>query len=229
MKLGETASHDVVCKAKVDGKAIEVAVNECSVKEVSPGVYNYKETIRWTGPKPKSFVDMDEAKTLKAALPQALATDASVKRLADNLAKSVILTMMGPPDPLITEIMSQLMMNPDLAQHKISARLGDGLDSALQAEFGNKMTAEQRRATIQKLVETVFQSTAASTNVDPAKGPNKDNSSMTALTFSVKMPGKIISTNGTLDKLTNEVYWGMYPEAASIGQDIVLTASCQAK
>jgi hypothetical protein len=103
------------------------------------------------------------------------------------------------------------------------------LYSALESEYGDKMTLQQRQSTVKKLVESVFKSTTEKTNVDPTKGPDKENSSLTALTFSVKMPGKIISTNGDLDKLTNEIYWGMYPEAASIGQEIVLTATCQAK
>ncbi len=227
MQLGETASHDVVCRAKSNGKTVDVAVNECSVKETSPGVYTYREAIHWIGPKPKSFVDIDAAKILKSALPPSVATDASVNRLVEAVIKETVMAFMGPPDPLITTIFSQLMMNPDLAQRKISARMNDGLEKALIEEYGDKLSAEQRRVTVKKLVDAAFKSTSDKTDVDPTKG--KDNSSMSALTFSVQLPGKILSSNGLLDKATNEVYWGMYPEAASLGQDIVLTASCQAK
>lgn len=229
MQAGETLKRDVVCRTKSDGKYVEAAVNECSVKETSPGVYTYREVIHWVGPKPKTMVDMDAVKTLKTALPPALATDASVQRLADRVAREFVLTLMGPPDPLFTSILSQIMMNPDLALRKLSARIGDGLDKALVAEYGDKMTPDQRKSTIQKLVASAFKSTANKANVDPTKGPDKDNAAGTALTFSVRLPGKILSTNGEIDKLTNEVYWGMYPEAAALGQDIVLTATCQAR
>ena len=229
MQLGEIASHDVVCMAKSEDKSVEVAVNECSVKETSPGVYTYREAIHWIGPRPKPMLDLDAVKTLKAALPPALATDSSVAHLADSVVREFVLTFMGPPDPLLTTIFSQIMMNPDLAQHKLSATMSAGLDQALKTEYGDKMTAEQRVVTVKKLVDATFKSTSDKANADPTKAQSKDNMTMTALTFSVKMPGKITSTNGLIDKLTNEVYWGMYPEAAALGQDVVLTASCQAR
>ena len=153
MQLGETLKRDVVCISKAGGKTTEVAVNECSVKETSPGVYTYRETIHWIGPSPKPTVDMDAAKALKGALPAAVATDASVRHLADTLEREFMLTFMGPPEPLMTTIVSQIMMNPDLAERNIAARMGDGLNTALMTEYGGKLTAEQRRATVQRLVE----------------------------------------------------------------------------
>jgi hypothetical protein len=228
MKAGETANHDVVCRAKADGKVVDVCVNSCLVKETAPGVYTYTETIHWIGPKPKDLIDAGFDKVLKSALPATVATDASVKHLSEKFSREFLLTLMGPPDPLFTSIMSQIMMNPDLAMRKLSARMGEGLDQALKDEYGDRMTAEQRHGTIKKLVDVAFKSTSDKTNVDPTKGPDKDTGSMSALTFAVKMPGKITSSNGLIDKLTNEVYWGMYPEAAAMGEDIVLTATCQA-
>ena len=55
----------------------------------------------------------------------------------------------------------------------------------------------------------------------------KDDSGMASnLTFSVQMPGKIISSNGEVNHSTHTTFWGLYPETAAMG-DIVLTATCQ--
>ncbi len=41
--------------------------------------------------------------------------------------------------------------------------------------------------------------------------------------FIVKSAGKVISSNGEVDDLTGEVYWALFPEAASL-QPVTLTA-----
>ena len=166
---------------------------------------------------------------LKDALPPAIGTDANIHKLGDRLGKEFILVLMGPPEPLFTTILSQIMMSPDLAQHKFSSKFGDIIDKVLSEEFGDKLSDKDRLKAVQKLTESAFKSTASKANQDPSKAKPNDASAGSSLTFAVKLPGKILSTNGNIDKLTNEVYWGMYPEAASVGNDIVLTASCQAK
>jgi hypothetical protein len=42
----------------------------------------------------------------------------------------------------------------------------------------------------------------------------------------VKSPGRVNSSNGEADELTGEVYWALFPEAASM-KDVVLTAVCE--
>jgi hypothetical protein len=41
--------------------------------------------------------------------------------------------------------------------------------------------------------------------------------------FIVKIPGKVISSNGEVDELTGEVYWALFPQAAAL-KPVVLTA-----
>jgi hypothetical protein len=43
------------------------------------------------------------------------------------------------------------------------------------------------------------------------------------LIFIVKAPGRVVSSNGEVDELTGEVFWGMFSEAAAF-KDLVLTA-----
>ena len=44
------------------------------------------------------------------------------------------------------------------------------------------------------------------------------------MTFVAQLPGKVIATNGEVNAVTHEVFWGLYPQAAATG-DIVLTAT----
>ncbi len=44
--------------------------------------------------------------------------------------------------------------------------------------------------------------------------------------FIVKMPGRVVSSNGEVDDLSGEVYWALFPEAASL-KNLVLTATCE--
>jgi len=230
LSLGESLKRDVVCKAKTESGYVEAMDNECSVKQTAPGEYTYREVLHWSGPKPKQMIELDAVAHLKALLPASIATDASVRRVAESVTREFGLLLLGPPDPLITTIFTQVMMNPELAMHRISDRLVDGIDRALKTEYGNKLTDVQRRTVVEKLLKAAMDSTTQKANIDPTKAPNsKDAGVGVALMFSVKLPGKIISTNGNIDRSSNEVYWGLYPEAASFGQDIVLTATCRAK
>jgi hypothetical protein len=65
-------------------------------------------------------------------------------------------------------------------------------------------------------------------SADPTKAgdkPDLGDAALAALTFSVKLPGKIVSTNGERDDFAHEVYWSVYPQAAALG-DVEMTAVC---
>jgi hypothetical protein len=49
---------------------------------------------------------------------------------------------------------------------------------------------------------------------------------MVPLLFAARCPGRILSTNGQYDESNNEVFWALYPEAATF-EDVVLTATWQ--
>ncbi len=196
-------------------------VNEVSVTRLAPRRFEYRETLRWTGPAPKdmSFKPEDLA-DLKAVLPKALATDENVRGIADKMAVLIMPMMFGPGDPLL----AIGLMHPDLAQRRASARIGSLMLKALEEQFGDKMTLAQRRAVAMKLIETSF-AQAKPKPPDPAAGPpsSKGGAELTPLMFILKSPGKIISSNGEVDELTGEVYWALFPPAASF-KPVLLTA-----
>ena len=62
---------------------------------------------------------------------------------------------------------------------------------------------------------------------DPGKADqNNDPTEMIPLTFSVKLPGKIISSNGELDAFSGEVYWAMFAISPTL-EDVTMTAICE--
>jgi hypothetical protein len=232
-KLGDTQKQDVAVKGKGKGENTLLLVNQASVQETEPGKLTYREVLHWQGPLPKDTEkpDAEMLADLKNALPPALATEANVNEIGKAMNREFLLALFGPPDPMISHLLSQIVMQPDLAEREITRRMGSPMDRILTAKFGNAMSLQERRRTIVKLFSGVFKTTQSKfkskTNPDPNKPANEESSSLVSLTFNVKLPGKIVSTNGQTDEFTNEVYWGVYPEAAALG-DIVLTATCEA-
>jgi hypothetical protein len=119
------------------------------------------------------------------------------------------------------------LMHPDLALRRASQRIGGVLTKVLEDQFGSRMRPEERREVTRKLIDTTF-TLAKPSKPDPAAGPPSSNqgAGLTPLMFVVKTSGTVVSTNGEKDDLTGEVYWALFPEAATL-QPVVLTAVVQ--
>ncbi len=226
--LNEVITHDITVLSKDDkkGTTTPVLVNETSVKETAPGVFTYTERLHWVGPMPKNLLDVDSKKMLLKFLPADLATEENAKRCSVALEKELLMVFMGPPDPLFGQLMS-IIANPDLAKFKLSARLRAPIEKVLADQFGQKLSAPDRNKITTRIVNETFDSSQAKYNPagDPTALGNKSDTtgSGTALTFSINYPGKLVSSNGDTDPGAHRVFWGMYPEAAVLG-DITLTA-----
>lgn len=195
-------------------------VSEVSVKKVGPKRYEYRETITWVGtpPKPPEINAKDLAE-LKAALPKDLATDENVRALAERTAVQLLPMLFGPNDPLL----ATGMIHPELAERRARQKIGSIVLKALEEQFGEKMTVEQRRSVASRLISGSF-TAAKPSKPDPMEaGEKKDSAGLIALTFVLKAPGKLVSSNGDYDELSGEVFWALFPEAASV-QPVVLTA-----
>ena len=224
MAAGASLKGDLSLKEDAPGKL--KLVNEVKVTRAGPRRFEYRETLHWTGEPPKNMganIKPEDLAEIKASLPKPLATDENARALAEKTAVLAIPLLFGPGDPLL----AMGLMHPDLAERRASQRIGALLLKALEEQFGDKLTPEQRRAVARKLIEKAF-SSAKPSQPDASAGPpsGKNSSGMTPLMFIVKAPGKVISTNGEVDELTGEVYWALYPEAASL-QDVVLTMICE--
>jgi len=225
---GASLDGDVSVKADPAGKL--KLVNHVTVTRLAPRRFEYRETLHWKGDRtniPGKIKPEDVAK-IKAALPTPLATDANVRALADKTAELSIPLLFGPGDPLL----AMGLMHPDLAVRRAGQRMGALMVKALEDQFGDKLTPAERRDVARKIIQETF-SMAASTpkmgSGNPSPGATQVNGSGFApLLFIVKSPGRVISSNGEVDDLTGEVFWGLFPEAAAF-QDVVLTAVVEAE
>lgn len=227
---GMTQKQDIAIKSGDKGKPGVFVVNEATVRNIGPGKWEYHETLHWNGKAPDMMdaVDPSEIKAIKAGLPAALATDTLAKQLAAAVNRELWHVMFGPGDPLISR-WTQLMMQPELVERQMMSRMSPGIDKALIAQLGDKMSPEDRRACVRQIVGGMVGELNSKTGADPTKlggdKPDFGNAALAALTFSVKLPGKIVSTNGERDDYTGEVYWAVYPQAAALG-DVEMTAVC---
>jgi hypothetical protein len=220
---GETVKADVALKGGDAGKLS--FSNEAKVTRNGRRI-EYTETLRWIGDRPKDFGQIKPADLaeLTAVLPPALRTEANARALADRTAAQILPVMFGPGDPLL----AVGILHPDLAERRISQRIGVVMMKSLEEQFGDKLKPAERQAIVRKLIEKGMGSTQPS-KPDPAAGPpdkSGGSAGLTPLMFIVKMPGRMVSHNGTLDDLTGEVYWALFPEAAVL-KEITLTAVCE--
>ncbi len=214
---GGKLQGDVTLKGGEPGKI--TLVNEVTVTRLAPRRFEYRETLKWKGDPPKPNLKPEDLAEIKAALPKSLATDENARALAAKAAELIFPVMFGPGDPLL----AIGLLHPDLAERRMTQRLGAVMTKALEEQFGDKMTVSERRDVVRKLIATSFASSKPS-QPDPSAGPpSSKGSGLTPLMFIVKTPGRIVSSNGEVDDLTGEVYWALFSDAASL-KDLVLTA-----
>jgi len=207
--------------------------NEVSVREVAPGRLEYREVLRWNGARPTDLAKADEelAATVKSALPPALASDgALVAAVQRDIQRSFFRLLMGPgADP----IFATFLTHQDLAEYRIRQRLASAVVASVEANVGDKLPPTERKAVSDKLIADMSKAFAAQTKSkagppDPSSGgEEKDESGpLVAVFVRVKMPGKVVETNGEYDPLTGEVIWPMYSQAVAL-EDVTLTAICE--
>ena len=216
---GTSLDGDLSLKGGEPGKLM--LVNHVTVTRSGPRRFEYRETLHWKGEPPKLTENLkpENLAEIKAALPKPLATDANAQRLAEKTAALILPVLFGPGDPLL----AVGLLHPDLAERRLSQRIGAVLLKALEDEFGDKMQASERREVARKLIATGFD-TSKPSQPSPASGPPASKgSALTPLMFIVKPPGRVVSSNGEVDELTGEVYWALFSDAASL-KDVVLTA-----
>lgn len=224
---GDVDSKDLVV---LTGKHTTLA-NSTSIRQIKPGVWEYREALHWDG-----HAEADEMlgtkeliPLIEKALPSTFATRSNARILAKSILPQLRSSVLGPPRPLLYDAIG----NPDLAIVLLGNDISKSLHDSLQQQFGNKMTPEQQAGVVRRVISLVIGQLTSSGNnkayagPDTTKFPDADSShdagSLTSLTFVLRPPGKVLSTNGIYNEYTGEVVWGLYPEAARSG-DVILTA-----
>lgn len=218
-KLGESISRDIQVKEKDK----VVCVNEVTVSQIAPGKYEYKETIRYIGAK-KPETEKPTAELLgvfKSVLPEGT-DDATVKRMVGKFFVEMWHVIFGPPDPML----SSLLFSPDLAERRMKAKFGKAMDKILAQEMGDKLDKDARLKVIRALVAKLDSDQVLGGEKEKQKEESGGNDNLVAMFSSVKLPGKIVETDGEIDEVSGEVFWAFYPESAQVG-DVVLRAVCE--
>jgi len=218
LHAGDDLKGDLSIKADADKMQL---VNDVTVKRLAPHRFEYRETLSWKAPRGDiGEIKPEQLDLIRAALPKPLATDANVHGLAARVSTLVVPLMFGPGDPLL----ALGLMHPDLAERRASQRIGTVMMKALEDQFGDKMSVDERKQTVRKVIAGSFAS-ARPSQPDPSAGPPDKSSSsgLTPLMFILKTPGRVVSSNGEMDEFTGEVFWALFPEAASLN-DVTLTA-----
>ena len=214
--------RDILVRRKDKGPVL--VSNNVVVREISPGRWQYTETLHWNGDKPAELTNppAEAIASIKAALPASIATDANAKALATGLIRGLWGAMFGPGQ----SVLLQLMLQPDAAEHVLMQRLGKSIDPTLGETVGSRLTAEERRATVKRLIAAMSAQAQAKGSPAPSgsSSASKAGTEMPSMTFTLKPPGAILETNGESDEYANEVWWTLYPEAAALG-DVVLKAT----
>jgi hypothetical protein len=232
LRAGAALRRDVVVREK-DTRLW----NEASVRQIRPGVWQYREVLHWAGPKPtprsarkREFREL--IRLFQRALPARLATAGNARELAQTTERIAAKMLVGPPRPLLMEALT----SPELAVYHFSLRLGQEVDRALRRKFGARISNAERYSTVRQVVASARSavehegrsySESMKSQMAGAKGAsrNTDRSfSNVTMTFVLRVPGRILETNGEVNPYTGEILWALYPEAVAAG-DVVLLAT----
>lgn len=218
LAAGASLAGDVSIKA---GGKLRLT-NEVTVTRAGPHRFEYRETLQWKGDPGQPLRDLkpEDLAGIKSVLPKPLASDANARALVDKLAVLLVPALFGPVDPLL----AMGLLHPDLAARRLGQRIGTLVIKALEDQFGDQLTAAQRKEVARQLIQGTF-SSAKMTPPDPAAAASakNDTGSLTPLMFILKTPGRVVSSNGEIDELSGEVFWALFDAAASV-QNVVLTA-----
>ncbi|HEV2688811.1 MAG TPA: hypothetical protein VGV35_09660 [Bryobacteraceae bacterium] len=219
MAAGSSLQADVSVKGGEPGKLN--LVNEVTVTKAGPRRFEYRETLRWKGDPAKSMANIkpEDLARIKGDLPKALATDANARALAQKTAELIIPMLFGPGDPLL----AIGLLHPDLAERRAGQRMGTVMVKVLEEQFGDKMSPAERREVARKMIQGAFSSNKVSPPDPSSPDQGSKGPALVPLTFIVKTPGRVVSSNGEVDELAGEVFWALFSEAASF-KDVVLTA-----
>ena len=219
-KPGEGVVTDIIIREK----DVTKLKNFVTVRKLDGNRIEYYEKIVFTPGTEKAQKDVDSyIAEMKKIMPAGKATDEDYKVMARKSGTALIRILMGPDDHLF----GTLILNPDGAARRLRSKLGVIENKVLTDQLGDKMTQAERDDVIKKMLATFDSSKFASQKPDP----NSDQGSQSQADFvgmsvAVKLPGKIIETNGEIDGYTGEVFWDFASNSAET--DVLeLRAVCQ--
>jgi len=221
-KAGDGPVTDIIIREKEATKLKNFVV----VRKLEGNRIEYYEKIVFVTPnKDKQDKDVDQyIAELKKAMPEGIGTDADYKAMSKKTSTALIRIFFGPDDHLFGTI----ILNPDGAVRRLRAKLGVIESKILAEQFGERMSQAARDDVVKKLLST-FDNSKVLANSKPSANPDQANQSQAdfvGMSVSVKLPGKIIESNGEIDSFTGEVFWDFASNSAE-PEVLELRAICQ--
>jgi hypothetical protein len=209
-KPGEGPVTDIVIREKETTKLKNFVV----VRKLEGNKLEYYEKIVFLTPNgEKQDKEADEyIKQMKKFMPPGKATDEDFKAMAKKSGTALVRVLLGPDDHL----MGTLILNPDGAARRLRSRLGIIENKVMLEQLGGKMTQAERDGVVQQILQTFDKETILGKN-KPSANPDQANQSQAdfiGMSVAVKLPGKVIETNGEIDGYTGEVFWDFASNSA---------------
>ncbi len=221
LKVGEGPITDVIIKDKSGTRYKNYVI----VRKLEGNRLEYYEKIVLIGdPKPRSTSEANDfRKEMRAALPAGLATDADLDAIAKKSEVAITRLLFGPDDHLL----GSFLLNLDGAVHRIRNRMGGIEDRLLSEQFGSRLSEADRRKTVNTLLAKLDDSNMLdSKKPSPNQESDDSQSGMIGMSVAVKLPGKLVSTNGEVDTYSGEVFWDFMSSSAE-PDTLELRAICQ--
>ncbi len=214
---------DIIIKNKKGTKYKNFVV----VRKLDGNRLEYYEKIVLVGDPPvrDSSEQKNFEKDLREVLPAGKASDEEIKRISQLTESALIRLIFGPDDHLF----GMMITNLDGAVRRLRNKVGATESKILSEVLGNKLTQEERDTVVKGLLAK-FDSDSVGQNTLPSPASESDSKDDQAqfigMSAVVKLPGKIVETNGEIDDYTGEVYWDLTSNSADTGI-VELRAVCQ--
>ena len=226
LKRSFDAGEDPVTDIIIREKGTTKLKNYVMVRKL-PGnrLEYYEKIVSITPNNEKQEKDMgDFISELKKAMPDGVGTDADYQAISKKTNVSISRMFFGPDGHLF----GTLILNPDGALRRLRSKLGVIESKILAEQFGDRMTQGQRDDVVRKLL-TSFDNSKVMSNAKPSASPEQSSQSqadMVGMSVSVRLPGKVIESNGEIDSFTGEVFWDFASNSAE-PEVLELRAVCQ--
>jgi hypothetical protein len=217
---GDAYRRDLILSHDAAGGIGQQLESEVTIRRDGARRWQYREVLRWHGPRPKPFLDRERElqRRLLEELPDGLASEKEVRDLARRSLRAGWRILVGPVEGWQTG-----PGHEEFAERHAQMRLGIALDRLLAQKFGRKLAPENRRTVVRKLV-AVIPSTAGEAGQEFENWFDANETGRISLMFTVKLPGRLIATNGEFDPVAGEVLWGLYAAAPAL-EEVVLVAT----
>jgi hypothetical protein len=220
-RAGETLRRDLVVKRDEAGKVTQRLASEITMREDGARRWHYLEVLRWHGPRPTPLLDRERElrRLLEEGLPEGLTSEEDLKDLVAHTVHAAWRVLVGPG-----EGWQAGLGHAEYGERHARMRLGIAIDRLLVGKLGRRLADDKRRAIVRKLVAALPLRAGEETN---ARFDENDAGAV-PLMFVVKMPGRLVATNGEFDPVAGEVVWGLQAAAPAL-EAVVLTATSGAR